>query len=290
MQTNRYTPILTTDIRLPVRLIQVQQNELHQRLPKHWHEGGELIYCHRGDHQVWVEGKFSLLKTGDCMYIPPYSLHEVIQIEDSHLYIMQISKDFLEECGICTNYEIFCNSLMEREKDYTSIQKTLPKIYDLTKQKNAIDHLKVKSLLYAMMSEMIQNFAYIPNNRENKNFQLHYELISEILIYIRENHHRPLKQQEVAQHFGYNSQYFARLFKKHCGVTFLEYLTNIRIETAQRQLLTTEEKIIDISEHCGFQSVKSFNAAFSKYFQLTPSKYREVNRGWYERKTKRPLL
>lgn len=254
----------------------LKKNHAHQVIAKHWHEGAELIYCHKGENRIWVEGKTYKLYQGDCLFINPYTLHETIQTGNSELHILQIPRLFLEECRICLDYEIYCNSLFEKEKDYGFIQRLLPKMQEISLSNDPFNFLRINGLFNELMYQLLRDFSHVIDPQEYDFIKKEQHVLFEILVYIRENYTSSLSQQETAAHFGYNSQYFARFFKAQTGSTFLEYVSSLQVELAQKLLITTELKIIDISEQCGFNSVKALNRSFARCFGITPGKYRRL--------------
>lgn len=261
---------------LPVSIMLVEQNHLHKIIPKHWHEGAEMVYCHRGKHLIWVEGSYYEMKEGDCVFINPFTLHEVIQVEASQLYIVHLSERFIEECRVCIDYEIRCSSLLQPDKDYGFIKDIFLSMFTLFQSSDPTGFLKINALAYDLIYHLAKDFSHSISRKEYRQFGHNY-MIAEILIYIRENFAGQLHQQDVAKYFGYNSQYFARLFKKHAGITFLEYLSYIRVDAAVRLLLTTNQKLTAVSEHCGFKSVKAFYRSFKAIHQMTPGEYRRLH-------------
>jgi xylan 1,4-beta-xylosidase len=59
------------------------------------------------------------------------------------------------------------------------------------------------------------------------------------------------------------------------GLTFIEYLTNLRLDKAVFSLLTNEKAICKIAYECGFASIKSFNRAFKNAYGISPREYRK---------------
>ncbi|MFW5675174.1 MAG: helix-turn-helix domain-containing protein, partial [Acetivibrio ethanolgignens] len=64
--------------------------------------------------------------------------------------------------------------------------------------------------------------------------------------------------------------------KKETGKTFLNYLTDLRMEKAIRLLEETEEKSYVISEMVGYAEPNYFSYVFKKKYGMAPSKYRKT--------------
>ena len=75
--------------------------------------------------------------------------------------------------------------------------------------------------------------------------------------------------------------YFSAKFKKETGVTFVEYLTDIRMEAAKKLIRNTNMRLADISDAVGYKSVEHFGRLFKKRVGMTP---REYERGRRSRK------
>lgn len=78
----------------------------------------------------------------------------------------------------------------------------------------------------------------------------------------------------LAEEFHLSAPYISQLFKNEIGVSFLTYLTNIRMEQARKLLLGTSLPIAEVSEQCGYGDYRVFTKAFKKAEGVTPSQYR----------------
>ena len=70
-------------------------------------------------------------------------------------------------------------------------------------------------------------------------------------------------------------KYFCRFFKKHMGITFLEYQNEVRLSYIYSDLLNTDELISHILEKYGFNNYKLFMRMFKMRFGNTPLKIRK---------------
>ena len=68
---------------------------------------------------------------------------------------------------------------------------------------------------------------------------------------------------------------FSSVFKKETGMSFVTYLTNVRMNEAQRLLDTTDEKSYIIAGLVGYEEPNYFSYVFKKHFGISPSKYRQ---------------
>mgnify|MGYP000500498752 FL=1 len=55
------------------------------------------------------------------------------------------------------------------------------------------------------------------------------------------------------------------------------YITQVRMQKAERLLRETALTINEITYQCGYGSLAAFNRAFNKFFSVAPSKWRKKN-------------
>ncbi len=100
----------------------------------------------------------------------------------------------------------------------------------------------------------------------------------EIACFLAKNYQQPLTTDGVGSAVGLHPNYAMTLFKTVFSTTLTEYLTQQRLSHAQRLLVTTRAKILDIAMASGFGSVSRFNDVFRKAFGCSPRAYREEHR------------
>ena len=84
-----------------------------------------------------------------------------------------------------------------------------------------------------------------------------------------------LSTTQLAANTPYSYSRLSRLFKLYLGKTLVEYINELKIVYAKRELRTTKKSVIDISLDLGYDSVSSFNHNFKTATSLTPTQYRK---------------
>jgi len=92
--------------------------------------------------------------------------------------------------------------------------------------------------------------------------------------YIEENFTWDISLEDAAEHCGLSSFYFSRLFKRKKKITFIDYLTNRRMEEARRLLADGGLSIKEISGMTGYSDPNYFTRVFKRVEGLSPSAYR----------------
>ncbi|MBO5570446.1 MAG: helix-turn-helix domain-containing protein [Clostridia bacterium] len=95
--------------------------------------------------------------------------------------------------------------------------------------------------------------------------------------YIREHfREESLTLSDAAAYAGLSVSHFSYAFKRKTGQGFTHYLTQLRLEEAQRLLRQTDESVSGISERVGYANVNYFSAVFHRQVGCTPKEYRET--------------
>lgn len=84
--------------------------------------------------------------------------------------------------------------------------------------------------------------------------------------------------EKVAAEVGLTQTYFSSLFKKETGMSFVEYLTDVRMREAMRLLKETDEKIYVVGQKVGYPESGYFSHVFKKKYGMSPIQCRRQGR------------
>jgi len=79
----------------------------------------------------------------------------------------------------------------------------------------------------------------------------------------------------MCSYLNVSAAYFSTVFKRETGKTFVQYLTDLRMEKAVKLLLSTNEKTYMIARKVGYADPNYFSYVFKKQFGMSPSKYKD---------------
>lgn len=100
------------------------------------------------------------------------------------------------------------------------------------------------------------------------------EKIIRAIRFVKKSYPEPLLLGDVAAEVGLSRERLSRLFHQTIGITFSEYLNEVRLTEARRLLSSERNKITEIAFACGFQSISQFNRRFRASEGMSPSQYR----------------
>lgn len=100
------------------------------------------------------------------------------------------------------------------------------------------------------------------------------KMIRAALDYINTHFSENISLQDVADNINISKNYLCDIFKKELGVTFINYVTNLRIEKAKEYLENTDMKMYEVSSAVGYNDYAYFSQIFKKHTGTTLSAYR----------------
>ena len=102
-------------------------------------------------------------------------------------------------------------------------------------------------------------------------------VIKDVKLYIEDNYSREdFSFQDAADHVNLSVAHLSRMFRREMGVTFVDYLTSVRIRKAIELLHNGELKIYEIAELAGYANQHYFSNVFKKNLGVSPGEYRRL--------------
>jgi AraC-like DNA-binding protein len=92
--------------------------------------------------------------------------------------------------------------------------------------------------------------------------------------YVVNHHSEPIRLKTVAQALNVSEFHFCRTFRRETGLTFMDYLSRVRIEKAKVLLPENRLRVSEIAYEVGFQTITHFNRVFRKLVGFSPTEFR----------------
>lgn len=228
-------------------------------------------------HYDLVKGDVHVIHDGDVYGFEKHSpANKVLLL---HVNTEEFSKEFP-----WVETEVFTTKLTANPSKYDELKLFREKVLDVADVygSNEAD-LKLKA---ADMLQMLHNhFQSFLLNQETREFYykkshdaMQSERISKIVSFIYENYDGKLSLGEIAEDFNLDKYYLSHLFQKYVGENFRSFVSMVRVELSEAQLLETEKSVTKISEDVGFSDAKYYIDNFRIWFNCLPNEYRETFR------------
>ena len=175
------------------------------------------------------------------------------------------------------NIIFWCDSTRSDNQRYDELRAAMKKLLNhYLSTQGGVSNFGHIALCYRVMDLLSVHFLVKSGDKEKLNdFDKFEDRISQINNYIRANYAQPISMKELSEKLYLSNGYLSRFFKKNYGMSFAEYLTNIRLFHAVDDLLYTNIPITKIAFENGFGSMAMFNKAFKSVYGETPSAFRK---------------
>lgn len=248
----------------------------------------ELILCKRGNFRMYVNDRVFEIQEGDGLFLFPGEVHYGIgETESVSFYWMHFlfekKATVLERSsdvgGVISEVlagntfdgyllsEVFRAEQMERliilSKQLLDYEKSIVHTRRMCDLQMELILIEVTGIC---LRQRIHRF-----NQKNPN-----SVLSSVCDYIRANLYTNIRVWQLANRFGYNSEYFVRMFQQQMGITPKQYIINTQMERARFLLTTTDMKIYEIAEKIGFSDEKQFMKSFKAHEGMSATKYRRT--------------
>ena len=100
--------------------------------------------------------------------------------------------------------------------------------------------------------------------------------IRELQIWIAEHLEARLSVEDLADRMSMSVRNFERVFTREVGTTPSQYVLQLRVESARRQLERTDRGLKHVASAAGFGSVDVMRRAFVRLLGITPRRYRDL--------------
>lgn len=236
----------------------IQSNE-NFSFPHHMHQSFEIIAVSEGSMTVSVGEKKKTISKNEIAIIFPNQVHS-LQTENNSRHTLCIFSDKFVRKFSKKHTGIIPNN------NFITLPPYLAESFCSLNQDANI--CTVSGVLYMILGLFDSQTTYSPAESVHSE-DLFYKIFS--YISSRDN----CSMQDLSKHTGYNYMYLSKLFKKVAGIPFKQYINEHKISKACHLLSTTDKSIIEISEECGYNSLRSFNRNFMSVTNLSPSHYRK---------------
>lgn len=131
------------------------------------------------------------------------------------------------------------------------------------------------------VKEKIDEKKYVQKSIDNVSAVFEYFHITldnifnnQVCQYLRSVGEKVITMEEISEHFELSKDYFGKLFKQNCGVSFSNFYSVLKIEFAKELIRTSNYKAYEISEMLGYSSPNYFRRIFKDVTGMTPTEYR----------------
>jgi AraC family transcriptional regulator len=121
---------------------------------------------------------------------------------------------------------------------------------------------------------LVQSKSYVPWEDDRNAGDITDARLSRVIEFMSVHYGEQLTLERLAAEAGISKYHFTRLFREKVGQTPYRFLSEIRLETAAKMLVTTDLRVGEIASLCGHETVPHFTTAFSARYGAAPMEFR----------------
>lgn len=251
--------------------------EMTARQP-HGHDDMEIGILLEGEMTLTLEHEQCELKKGDIYIINRYQMHSFYNNEGKNLILaFQIHTDFYRRLNQQLKYLRFESNIIRSGSLHQTLTDRLLACADCYFSESPFFEIKASSLLLDALYLLLQQGAYtITSDQEYHTAQKNSRRINRITEYISEHYQEPISLHTIAEMENITTYHASHFITQTLGMSFQEYLNNIRFDHALQLLSQTDFSITDICMETGFSSSRYLNRMFEKNLGCTVKEYKKT--------------
>jgi len=258
------------------------ETRLSAYTPPHWHQALELLLFVKGTVTCKFENHTLRAKPGDLYLINSHEVHETRCSRDAVYLCIHILPSAM--CLYVPEFDQLQFSLVFDPSDeakvaaFRQLQHHMEEILRLHRENPPACALEQHARLFALAAIFVRHFSQTMPMEERNLQRSDMQRLEPLLETIQLRHGDDLTLDWACGELGLNKEYFCRLFKKNMGVSFLQYLYQVRTTAVCRELELSDEPISEIAERHGFRDPKMLSQYFKEIYGCTPSEKRKFFR------------
>lgn len=235
----------------------------HQSVPWHTHQWPYFTFVLRGGYSEDCQDRTWDIAEGDVVLHGAGEAHaNRIHAADSHLLNVELRQCWLNrvnECGARLDsrftasggYFLHLGQRLHRE----------------LWSDDPISSLCIEGLALELIAEVTRRRIHAPR---------HARWLRQVIEYLRAHFHESPTLAEVADAAGVHPVHLAREFRRQQGLTIGAYVRKLRVELACRELIASDQPIVDIAVKAGFCDHSHMTRVFHRQTGLTPTEFRRL--------------
>lgn len=260
------------------------------RVKEHKHKYLELAYLRKGCMEHRINGQTVILHAGDYFIVDHGAAHSYTRLSEEKILVQNLIfiPSFLDRTltgtssfrGIMTSYLLrFCYQSLQSDPtgitfhdDDGTIEALLNSIAD---EYEATRYGYLEFIRCSLVEILILTMRKVGNQKQSV---AKSTVVTKMINHVDNHYQQQVRLNNLANQLGYSAPYLSQKFSQEIGVSFMDYLHQVRIQKSCHLLETTDMRISQIASEVGYDGVKYFNQIFRKKLGITPREFRAIHK------------
>ena len=235
--------------------------------PLHLHEMVEIVVMLQGECTMQLDNETYVLQPGDAAIAFPLVPHSFEKIDPEAAGFTAIfPADAITEYSaafhnMLPDMPVIRNEYASEEACF-SVDKMMVHFED-----EAYSSMRL-ACLHMLLSHMISGLSLHPASDYRER-----SLGSRIARYVYDHACEPITLSGVAHSLGISESYLSHLFARQFQMNFRRFINALRIDKATMLIRNPNLTLTQISDQCGFESLRTFRRAFIRETGVPPTAY-----------------
>jgi len=247
----------------------------------HYHPEIEITYIVKGEGIAFIGNKTVEFCPGMAFLLGPYLPHNFVSTDEEDVIMekecwgLQFTQEWLNSFKESSALRRLFNAMsfgidlgILNEKEHYAFETIVGN--DPLRSIGSFFNLMAMIAERPEFNTVSTNSAY--SNVMSQKISQRMERVSK---YIQDHYQGTITLSEIADVASMTEQSFSRWFRQTSGLTFVDYLMQLRTTVASNLLINTNKAMTEVAAESGFNSSSSFNRAFLKIKGCSPREFRK---------------
>lgn len=234
----------------------------------HLHYQIEMAVVFEGHTHLTVDSAEYEVNGGDILIVFPNQIHEFRTVDRERFVLLKINPDVLPELLGQFTSSLPRSNLAKGAAWDEDLSRLIFQISDTYYGQEPLREVILRGYLLAFFGKLLQKLEL----RDVRSGD--YHALGLIMNYCNCNFDKELSLSVLEKELHLNKYYISHVMNNKLHIGLNDYVNSLRVSDACRQLLKTDQTVTEISNHVGFNTLRTFNRAFMKQMGMTPSEYR----------------
>lgn len=266
--------VVNYDKNIPATIIRLSLSSETHKTELQWHREPKVVFVAEGTAECSRNGDLCTVEQGDFIIFNSEDVHLVRPAEGKSCRLVCVHFSFEYIRMFCKSIDsmVFEVDDPETHDEIVSLFRDLEHADDGGDYSSLIRISIINKLYYVMLSKCAR-FRRAVNSSYGSKRDFSYAKTA--IAYINENFRREISLDEISSVVNLSPSYFSKYFKNVTGISFSEYLANLRLENAIGDMLEHNTTVSAAAFENGFANVKSFITQCKKVYNCTPAQYKK---------------
>ena len=242
----------------------------HRRIgcSAHLHPHIEIAVMLDGSATAFADTGREELCTGDIFIAFPNQIHRYESRADEHYVLLIVNPNLMPALSAVFSEKLPRKNVIKGAADDREVLRLLYRLSEIYGADDAFTATEQQGLLLALFSRLLRKMEL------SDELSGEVQPLKSIISYCMQNYQNEISLATLEKNLHISRYYISHLFSDKLRIHFNDYINSLRVSYACYYLRQSTLPITEIAGMVGFATSRTFNRAFAKQMQTTPSEYR----------------